>query len=302
MLFLRTGSTEQEVGIVDELQESYSEDSQAITGLLRCFLLNRDVDVLLLNVCGEQSPDRFRPWFDKIARSANYRGPVFCYPWRRRLNVKLEALTANEVCSMLARLAYLEILPDRPALFGAGTFNEDAEKLEAYIAANEAEVDWRIDHVCKSLRASEWNKVIMWAERERIELAAQLELKPDSVSSLNGRENGGTTEGTKTATSGDTDNIPEKKPKRKFCNRCEQLKVNWFNRIRRDKEDVPLQTFLKEFFANPRKESIWKPLRNRKPTPTTWEAMEKKFRANEAQWKPEQLALLEELRGTIEGH
>jgi hypothetical protein len=113
--------------------------------------------------------------------------------------------------------------------------------------------------------------------------------------------NQGTTEGTKSATSGDNAGNSEKKSKRKFCDRCQRLKENWFNRIRSG-GDIPLQTFLKEFFVNPRKELIWNPVRNGKPTPTKWEPMEKKFRDNEDDWKPEYLALLAELQGTIGGH
>lgn len=113
--------------------------------------------------------------------------------------------------------------------------------------------------------------------------------------------NQGTTEGTKTATSGDNADISEKKSGRVFCDKCRRLKENWFNRIR-SCGDIPLQTFLKEFFANPRKENIWNPIRNGEKKPVTWEAMEKKFRANEVDWKPEYTALLSELRGTIGGH
>jgi hypothetical protein len=121
------------------------------------------------------------------------------------------------------------------------------------------------------------------------------------IQSVNKAISEGTTEGTKPATAGDNAGNSEKKLKRKFCDRCKRLKENWFNRIRSG-GDIPLQTFLKEFFANPRKENIWNPIRNGEKKPVTWEAMEKKFRANEVDWKPEYTALLSELRGTNGGH
>jgi len=134
-------------------------------------------------------------------------------------------------------------------------------------------------------------------------LCDKLELKSDSaVLSPIESKNEGTTEGTKNSVSGDNADNSERKTKRKFCDRCEQLKRNWFNLIEREQRDIPLQTFLKEFFANSRKEDIWNPVKKGKPTPTNWEAMEKKFRANETEWNPEHLALIANLRGTIGGH
>jgi hypothetical protein len=135
------------------------------------------------------------------------------------------------------------------------------------------------------------------------ELCDKLQAMPDSsVLSPNKSENEGTTEGTKNITSGDTADNSEKKSKRKFCDKCKRLKENWLNKIRRTKEDIPLQTFLKEFFANPALPDIWKKNGRGEKKPTTWEAMEKKFRANENDWKPEYTALIEELRGTLGGH
>ncbi|MCA9009155.1 MAG: hypothetical protein KDB01_05380 [Planctomycetaceae bacterium] len=128
-----------------------------------------------------------------------------------------------------------------------------------------------------------------------------LEIESNMLLSVSDSRNEGTTEGTKNATSGDNADNSETKPKRKFCDRCQQLKTNWFNRIRREKTDIPLQTFLKEFFANPRTEKIWNPVRKGKEVPTKWEAMEKKFRDNKTEWESHYLALVSDLRGTIGG-
>lgn len=168
------------------------------------------------------------------------------------------------------------------------------------------------DAMIQHLLAAVWGKASFSPdEREQaIQTAAQalpklcdrLQALPDSaVLSPNKTENEGTNEGTKNVTSGDNADNSEKKLKRIFCNKCERLKENWFNRIRSG-GDIPLQTFLKEFFANPRKEIIWNPIRKGKKKPVTWEAMEKKFRANESDWKPEYTGLIEELRGTLGGH
>ncbi len=114
--------------------------------------------------------------------------------------------------------------------------------------------------------------------------------------------NRGTTEGTKNSESGDNADNSKRKVKRTFCDRCQQVKGNWLRKIKREKCDIPLQTFLKEFFANPRKEGIWNPIVKGIPTATTWEAMSKKFRANEDQWEEEYQELVKEMQGAIGGH
>jgi predicted metal-dependent hydrolase len=170
-----------------------------------------------------------------------------------------------------------------------------------------------IEKMIEHLMAAVWGKdsfspeqkeqAILAAAKAIPELCDKLQAMPDSsVLSPNKSENEGTTEGTKNITSGDTADNSEKKSKRKFCDKCKRLKENWLNKIRRTKEDIPLQTFLKEFFANPALPDIWKKNGRGEKKPTTWEAMEKKFRANENDWKPEYTALIEELRGTLGGH
>jgi hypothetical protein len=122
-------------------------------------------------------------------------------------------------------------------------------------------------------------------------------VQPNSLLSPIEQTNRGTTEGTKNSESGDNADNSERKVKRTFCDRCQQVKRNWLRKIQREKCDIPLQTFLKEFFANPRKEGIWNPIVKGIPTATTWEAMSKKFRANEDQWEQEYQELVKEIGG-----
>lgn len=169
------------------------------------------------------------------------------------------------------------------------------------------------DAVIQHLMTAVWGRPSMSPEQKEQAIRAAAQALPElcdklqalpesSVPSPNKTENEGTTEGTKNVTSGDNSDNSENKSKRKFCDRCKQLKRNWFNQIEREKRDIPLQTFLKEFFAKPRKEDIWNPVRKGIPTATKWQAMSKKFRANEAEWNAEYLALIANLRGTIGGH
>ena len=170
-----------------------------------------------------------------------------------------------------------------------------------------------LKYMIQHLMAAVWGRPSMSPEQKEqsIQAAAQalpelcdkLQALPDSsVPSPNKTENEGTTEGTKNIASGDTADNSEKKSKRKFCDKCERLKVNWLNKIRRTKKDIPLQTFLKEFFANPALPDIWRKNGRGEKKPVTWEAMKKKFGDNEDNWKPEYTALLAELRGTLGGH
>lgn len=178
---------------------------------------------------------------------------------------------------------------DREGKMLGGT---DIDDLRTDIAANEIVYPYRTGGVNSEPTA-----------HSRVDYIAEIKAQDvDSVSSPSVMPNQGTIEGTKNGESGDNAGDPRKKTKRIFCKRCRQLKLNWFNKIQREKEDIPLQTFLKEFFAKPRKEVTWNPIRKGVPTATTWEAMEKKFRANPEEWEADYESLTDNLRGTIGGH
>jgi hypothetical protein len=169
------------------------------------------------------------------------------------------------------------------------------------------------DAMIQHLVAAVWGKASFSPDKreQAIQTAAQAlpklcdrlqALTDSSVLSPNKIEIEGTPEGTENVTSGDTADNSEKKSKRKFCDQCKRLKENWFNKIKRTNEYIPLQTFLKEFFANPALPDIWKKNGRGEKKPVTWGAMAKKFRDNEGDWKPEYTALIKELRGTLGGH
>lgn len=153
---------------MDESERSYCDRlSRDVTGLLKTISAGEDVDPVLIVMACEFNPPSIGEWYDEVLRSMQYTTPVACRPWNR-MNAGLVRSTANEICSLLLRSFYLKLMPDSPVFLGPSDPPERlAEKVNAYVAANEESFWQRFDQICASANFPQWLIVASMADRER---------------------------------------------------------------------------------------------------------------------------------------
>ena len=153
---------------MDQSEQSDCERlSRDITGLLKSISSGGDVDPLLIVMCCEVIPPSIGEWYDQVLRSMQYTTPVACRPWNR-MNAGLVRSTANEICSLLLRSFYLKLMPDRPVFLGPSDAPERlAEKVDAYVSADEDKFWRRFEQICASANFPQWLIVASMADRER---------------------------------------------------------------------------------------------------------------------------------------